>query len=282
MMQAGIPVNGKAGMSVPMDERSATVLHADDPEFLEELSEYLEILSNSTRLRILKLLEKKAFDARSISMAVETSYENTKKHLERLLHAGLVSRRPGTGPETSKGVHPAWEYFQVPGALEGVQRDLGIFSAMHRQLSGTLMDERIRAARGQVFREYGGESAMLVVLGGEWDGRVIPVRETCLAIGRNEPGASAPHEGCETVAFPESYRSITRISRCHGRVTRTGGRAFIEDCDSTGGTYVNGKRLESHRRSPLRDGDVVDLSMGAFGAKLLFLEPGESGEQNHG
>jgi hypothetical protein len=107
---------------------SETLMGAGDIDFLQELSEYLDVLSNSVRLRILKLIEKKPKDARTISHEIETSYENTKKHLDKLLSIGLIRKEAGIGKPTSKGVHPVWEYSLVPGALEAVTRNLALFS----------------------------------------------------------------------------------------------------------------------------------------------------------
>jgi len=77
------------------DVKDSTILSADDREFLEELSEYLEVLGNSARLRIIRLLEKEPMDAGTLSHRTKISYENTKKHLAKLLGAGLVTRMPG-------------------------------------------------------------------------------------------------------------------------------------------------------------------------------------------
>ena len=60
-------------------DKSPTIIVHEDSDSLEELSEYLDVLSSSVRLRILKFLEKKPRDARAISKEIETSYENTKK-----------------------------------------------------------------------------------------------------------------------------------------------------------------------------------------------------------
>ncbi|MCD8077945.1 MAG: FHA domain-containing protein, partial [Lachnospiraceae bacterium] len=47
------------------------------------------------------------------------------------------------------------------------------------------------------------------------------------------------------------------ISRAHARVERQGEELFLTDCHSTNGTYLNGKRLESDVRYPLKEGDEV-------------------------
>jgi predicted transcriptional regulator len=55
--------------------KSPTIILHEESDSLEELSEYLDVLSSSARLRILKFLEKKPRDARSISREIETSDE---------------------------------------------------------------------------------------------------------------------------------------------------------------------------------------------------------------
>jgi predicted transcriptional regulator len=49
------------------------------------------------RAGILKLVERKPRDTRTISHEIETSYENTKKHLVKLLSIGLIKREAGVG-----------------------------------------------------------------------------------------------------------------------------------------------------------------------------------------
>ena len=66
-------------------DKSPTIVVEDTADSLDELSEYLDVLSSSARLKIVKFLEKKPRDARAISHEIETSYENTKKHLDKLM-----------------------------------------------------------------------------------------------------------------------------------------------------------------------------------------------------
>ena len=93
---------------------SDTVTGAGDGDIIGELSAYLDILSSETRLRILKLLEKRPMDVTSISRETATSYENTKKHLDRLLSIGVIRKEAGIGRETSKGVPPGLGVFRRP------------------------------------------------------------------------------------------------------------------------------------------------------------------------
>ncbi|HOT02857.1 MAG TPA: FHA domain-containing protein [Methanolinea sp.] len=261
-----------------MTEGPGTILTADDEEFLRDLSEYLEILANSTRLRILRLLERRPMDARSLSIETGTSYENTKKHLERLLSAGLVTRRPGLGKETSRGIHPVWEYSPVPGVIHTLQRDLGILLALPPQIRIAGMQDQVSTVRRRIAEELGSPGRILVVLGGEWDQKIIPLSSLAIALGRAEEGRTADLPGCEIVAFPPSYRSLTRISRPHALISVMGGGCLVEDCGSTGGTYINGKRIPDRKKAAVRDGDLIALSMGEFGVSLLFLSDKEPGD----
>ena len=54
------------------------------------------------------------------------------------------------------------------------------------------------------------------------------------------------------------------VSRDHAVVVRRGSDHFLDDCGSLNGTYVNRRRIESHR---LADGD--ELQIGKY--KLAFL-----------
>ena len=109
-------------------DKSETIVLSESDDYYVELSEYLEVLSNSQRLKILKILEKSPKEVRKIAGEIDTSYENTKKHLDKLLSTGLIRKEAGLGQATSKGVHPVWKYSLVPGAMEAIVRNLGLFS----------------------------------------------------------------------------------------------------------------------------------------------------------
>ena len=74
-----------------------TVSISSDPEFLDELSEYLEVLSNPIRLKILKFIEREPKETSEIASHIGSSYQNTKKHLDRLVTTSLVKRDAGFG-----------------------------------------------------------------------------------------------------------------------------------------------------------------------------------------
>ena len=69
-------------------------------------------------------------------MRSRTSYENTKKHLDKLMSIGVIKKEAGLGAPTSKGIHPVWQYSLVPGGLESIIRNLGLFSNTRVQIIG--------------------------------------------------------------------------------------------------------------------------------------------------
>src|SRR5512145_2887866 len=108
-----------------------TVSISTDPAFLQELSEYLEVLSNPTRLKILKVIEKEPREISEISSRIDTSYANTKKHIDQLVAIGLVRKEAGFGRETVKGIHPVWKFSVIDGGLEMLIRNIGVFSSIN-------------------------------------------------------------------------------------------------------------------------------------------------------
>jgi DNA-binding transcriptional ArsR family regulator len=262
-------------------ENDDTILSADDSEFLGELSGYLEVLGNSTRLRIIRLLEKEAMDARTLSRRAGISYENTKKHLEKLLGTGLVTRVPGLGRETSKGIHPAWNYLPVPGVLERIQRDLGVIAAVQGKRGPDTLQQRIAGVRQQIGKALGTGRWMLLVMGGEWDGKTIPLSTPVTELGRGKEGGISGEEGITRIAFPPAYRSVTRLEKPHA-VVRTGeDGCTIEDAGSRGGTFINGRKIIPHDQTRLKDGDRIVLSQGDFPVTLLVLKRDAVGEHPH-
>jgi FHA domain/zinc-ribbon domain len=67
---------------------------------------------------------------------------------------------------------------------------------------------------------------------------------------------------------PESdiFLDDVTVSRDHALLVRRGGDWYLDDCGSLNGTYVNRRRIDSHR---LADGD--ELQIGKY--KLAFLGP---------
>lgn len=253
---------------------SETVVGTGDVDFLQELSEYLDVLSNSVRLRILKLIEKKPKDARTISREIETSYENTKKHLDRLLSIGLIKKEAGVGKPTSKGVHPVWEYSLVPGALEAVTRNLALFSNTPLTSDNHLLSQKLSEVREKVSAEFGAIPA-LIVMGGADDGRVFFIRKRVTLLGRKDPAFTGA--GQDDVIFSDEYRAVSRVSKPHARIMEIEGGFAIEDKESTGGTFLNGQRLVPSERTILQDGSMIDLAKGPQSVRMLLVMPSRKG-----
>lgn len=255
------------------EDKSPTIIIHDDSDSLEELSEYLDVLSSSARLRILKFLEKKPRDARSISNEIETSYENTKKHLDKLLSIGVIKKEAGLGAPTSKGIHPVWEYSLVPGGLEAIIRNLGLFSNTRVQIVGTEISHRLDDVKNTLSREILGNVPAAIVLGGPDDGKIFYLKNDSVSIGRNDPENRAAFDPDQDIVLSDGYSAVTRVSKPHARVIHEKNGWYIEDSDSTGGTQLNNKRVEKNVRTSLRDGDLVELSKGVSGVKLLMIIP---------
>jgi diguanylate cyclase (GGDEF)-like protein len=101
----------------------------------------------------------------------------------------------------------------------------------------------------------------LLVLSGGIPGAVLP-----LAPGETRLGRGADN----TYPFQESC-----ISREHAVVRSDAkGDVWLTDLGTTNGTYVNGRRLESHAPAPVKDGDRVQLGS-AVVLKLARPDPSE-------
>lgn len=257
-------------------DKSPTIIVHDDSDSLEELSEYLDVLSSSARLRILKFLEKKPRDARAISKEIETSYENTKKHLDKLLSIGVIKKEAGLGAPTSKGIHPVWEYSLVPGGLEVIIRNLGLFSNTRVQVLGSEISRRLDEVKGTLSREVLNNVPAAIALGGPDDGKVFLLKHDCVAIGRNDPENPGSFRAETDLVLSDGYTAVTRVSRPHGKFTLDKGIWNIEDSGSTGGTQLNNHKLEKNVKAPLHDGDLIELAKGISGVKLLVILPGST------
>ena len=255
------------------EDKSPTIIVHEESDSLEELSEYLDVLSSSARLRIVKFLEKKPHDARAISNEIETSYENTKKHLDKLLGIGVIKKEAGLGAPTSKGIHPVWEYSVVPGGLEAIIRNLGLFSNARVQIVGGEISRRLEEVKGTLSQEVFGNCPAAIVLGGPDDGKVFILKTDTVAIGRTDPDEPASYNPETDIVLADGYTAVTRVSKPHGRLLHVKDFWDIEDCESTGGTQLNNKKLESHARIPVRDGDLVELAKGISGVKLVLIIP---------
>jgi hypothetical protein len=93
-------------------------------------------------------------------------------------------------------------------------------------------------------------AALVIRAGGGRAGESFPVQGDRMTVGRR----------------PESdvFLDDVTVSRDHALIVRRGSDWFLDDCGSLNGTYVNRRRIDSHR---LADGD--ELQIGKY--KLAFL-----------
>jgi hypothetical protein len=114
------------------------------------------------------------------------------------------------------------------------------------------LDETTGALRPVDLDRVVSEGATLVIRsGGGRGGETFTVDSDRMTIGRN-PDA-------------EIFLDDVTVSRNHAMLVRRPDGIFIDDLGSLNGTYVNRRRIESHR---LADGD--ELQVGKY--KLTFLE----------
>jgi hypothetical protein len=97
-------------------------------------------------------------------------------------------------------------------------------------------------------------AAIVIRSGGGRAGESFPVEEDRMSVGRSPDAAI--------------FLDDVTVSRNHALVVQRKDGRFIDDLGSLNGTYVNRRRIESHR---LEDGDEIQI--GKY--KLSFLEKEE-------
>lgn len=247
-----------------------TVSISTDPAFLQELSEYLEVLSNPVRLKILKVIEKEPKEISEIASRIDTSYANTKKHMDQLVHIGLVKKEAGFGRETVKGIHPVWKFSLAEGGLEVLIKNLGVFSRINIPIGYGEIKGTLDSVRTAVLKESGRDCPAFHLLSGSLAGQTFFLKKDRVVIGRIDPDAPSK-PGADDIVLPAGYAAVTRITKPHLLVTRGTSGWQIEDRGSSGGTYVNTEHLAPMHKTLLENGDVIDLALGDEGARFLFV-----------
>jgi FHA domain/zinc-ribbon domain len=95
-----------------------------------------------------------------------------------------------------------------------------------------------------------GGAALVIRAGGGRAGESFPIEGDRISVGRR----------------PDSdvFLDDVTVSRDHALIVKRGSDYYLDDCGSLNGTYVNRRRIDSHR---LADGD--ELQIGKY--KLAFL-----------
>ena len=247
-----------------------TVCISTDPAFLQELSEYLDVLSNPARLKILKVIEREPKEISEIASRINTSYANTKKHIDQLVHIGLVKKEAGFGRETAKGIHPVWKFSVAEGSLEMLIKNMGVFSRITIPMGYGEIQGRLESVRVAVLKESGRDFPALHLVEGSRAGQTYLLKKDRVLIGRADPDAPSKNSGGDIVLSDE-YGAVTRITKPHAIISRAGNSWQIEDRGSSGGTYVNTGLIAPMHKTVLKNGDIVDLAMGESAARFLFI-----------
>ena len=228
-----------------------TISISSDPAFLQELSEYLEVLSNPVRLKILKVIEKEPKEISEIASRIDTSYANTKKHIDQLVHIGLVRKEAGFGRETVKGIHPVWKFSLAEGSMGMLIKNLGVFSRINIPMGYGEIQGTLNTVRAAVLKESGTDFPALHLIEGKGAGRTFILKNDRVQIGRIDPD-SPSKLGEGDIALPVEYVAVTRITKPHALVTRAGTGWQIEDRGSSGGTYLNAELIAPMHKIPLK------------------------------
>jgi hypothetical protein len=262
------PINKELIDMTSENSQDRTILSGSDPEFIAELSEYLDVLASPVRLQMLSFMGTKPRTVRQVAHEISTSYENTKKHLTRLLTLGLIRKEIGVSDELVNHGQPVFYYSLIPGGLDQAIRNLALFSSVSGTGISGLSDRIETAKKGLREISPGGGPALSLTNGSE-SGRRYDLNGELYRIGRGEE--------TEEVLFTEpaiilgdEYRSVSRASRPHAWLRKRVGVWTLEDGNSKGGTYLNGKPV-SHDPVPLKNEDLIELSPGSLGAAFIFL-----------
>lgn len=249
----------------PMENR--TILTGSDPEFISDLSEYLDVLASPVRLHILSYVGTRPRTVRQISHEIGTSYENTKKHLTRLLSLGLIRKEIGVSNEPANQGQPVFYYVLISGGLDHTLRSLALFSSVTGKTPNAL-SERIESARHGLLGILPGTGPGLMITSGPESERHYDLTGEIYRIGRIEEGWDGIFPE-PAILISEDYRSVSRVSRPHAWIRKQACHWMISEGSSKGGTMLNGTPV-SHEPVILRDGDLIELSPGPLGVGLLF------------
>ena len=264
---------GKSDVVYSMAEYGCLKTPSKDPNKPDyrQLSLYLDALGSDVRLQIIKHIENEAKDIKSISRKIETSPENTKKHLNKLLSLGLV--RYGDLRQNVNG-QPVKTYILVPGSYEVILRTLGYFCYMQLALTDT-----IKNPNSDLLHLYPADCPYVKLIGGIDDGKIFSLslkqNHEIIRLGRMDPDLNNRVKIIpdRDIIVENSYCHVMKISHPHARISCDNGRFFLEDCESVQGTYLNGQRLVKFRKEPLQDNDFIELGNSTHGARFIFYVP---------
>ena len=245
-----------------------TIISGNDPEFISELADYLDTLSSPVRLHILSFLGSRPRTIRQVSHEIGTSYENTKKHLTRLLTLGIIRKEIGVSQDLINHGQPVFYYSLEPGSLDRLIKSMGVFTSITSGSDPALHHQVMHATRS-LSDVFPLTFPSLTLKAGPDAGRVFPLTGEMYRIGREESGwdSLVPEPA---VLIQEAYRSVSRVSGPHAWVFRKGDSWLLRDGESKGGTFLNGRRISREEPEVLSDGVIIELAQGPLAACLIF------------
>lgn len=255
--------------SVPLDDK--TILTGADPDFIADLSEYLDVLASPVRLRILSFVGIRSRTVRQIAHEIETSYENTKKHLTKLLSLGLIRKEIGVSEDLVNQGQPVFYYSLVPGSLDHAVKNLAVFSSVTNRVDSSLTTD-LATARAGIMEAMGISDPLLIITSGGQKGQQFILNESEYRIGRVDEGWEDTHSE-PAILLGEEYRSVSRVSRPHAWLKKRSGFWTIRDGPSKGGTFINCERISTEPRVIL-DGDTIEFAQGPLGVGFVFNSKG--------
>lgn len=249
-----------------------TIQGKRDPEYLAEMSDYLNALANPTRLQILSALETRSMELKEVSSLTKTSYENIRKHIDKLVLAGLVRKDAGMSSETMTGIHPVWKYSLAPGGMEAIITRLSMFSKVPLTIASPDLVVQLEEVRSEIIARFGKSSPCLYLTTGPEEGKIFPLTGEKAVVGRKDPVDESVMYPYQTkVVLSPDYKSVSRVSRPHCIIYHTGSWE-LEDTGSTSGTFINTEPVTPRTRYPLGDGDIIILGTGNSLARFIFLD----------
>jgi len=231
-----------------------------------EMRRFFETLQDPLSLSILACLMKEHEKTSILAHMMNIPESDIEKHLNSLIETGLVIRWPVISPGEDEPEliwlysTPASLIQSIMGECELIERDLSLVQNGLAEIAEQTMKK---------MKEYLGQpDSSLVILGGEGDGMVFELKYQTLSVGREDSQGMGGIEPNRDIIIPGSYRGVTRISKPHAIITRVYPDWYIEDCNSSGGTYLNNEMLKPFRRYRIRNQDIIVLGSGSRAARL--------------
>ena len=262
------------------------------------ISECVNILTAPIRWQIVRLLDMEPMDVELISTMLyrkgitkrPISRQAIEKHLQQLTKIGVIMKRPGVKREDVESLTSMMQreeisrardlsvslYEVVPEGIETVLRSLDTLGNYRVKVELKPKVERVKGDYEEFIKSF----YRIRILSGEDSGRLFRLRKDTVQIGRIDPKATKEYDVQNDIALSSKYMAVSRVWKPHAKLTRQNSEWFIEHCEGTNGTYLEGKKLERNVRERLENHGVIQLASGEGSARLVFLAPELSPERS--